>query len=189
MRLDLDTPAPPRNRATRRAQARAERRAPKAAPARRLVLNATQLAVARHQDARPEAVTGLLLELHECLDALQHGSQDGELFERLACSMNTALVLAERIGAVAVDVMLAAQAAMLDCRARFERLGRFGFTGPGLQAMAEALALYRQIVQLSTPRQIIAAADEGHRRVIAQMREQLRTGQACQSPPPSKWTA
>ncbi|MBS0414388.1 MAG: hypothetical protein JSR68_08445 [Proteobacteria bacterium] len=179
MRFDLDTPPPPRNRATRRAQARAERRAPKPAPLRRVVRNATQLTMARHQDARPEAVTGLLLELHECLDALQRGSADTELFERLACSMNTALVLAERIGAVAVDVMLAAQAAMLDCRARFERLGRFGFTGPGLQAMADALALYRQIVQLSTPRQIIAAADEAHRRVIAQMREQLGSGQAC----------
>lgn len=155
------------NRAERRAASKAGRRG-QGRSSRRVVLNAVDVTVARHQDARPQSVVGLMLELHECFDALKNGSSDDELFDRLASSMNTALIRAESIGQEAVDVILAAHTAMNECRDIYMRHGRFGFTGTGLQAMAEGLELYQQIVSLSTPRQILEAADQAHRRVIAQ---------------------
>lgn len=155
------------NRAARRAQARKRRHA----TARRVVVNAAQVTLAAHQEARPQAVIGLMLELHECFDALKCGSTDRSHFDRLAGSLNTALVLAERIGQDAVDVILAGHDAMHECAAIFERHGKFGFSGAGIGALVDALDVYGQIVRLSTPRQIMDGVREGHRRVRQQMRE------------------
>lgn len=147
------------NRAARRAQARKRRHA----TARRVVVNAAQVTLAAHQEARPQAVIGLMLELHECFDALKCGSTDRSHFDRLAGSLNTALVLA-------------GHDAMHECAAIFERHGKFGFSGAGIGALVDALDVYGQIVRLSTPRQIMDGVHEGHRRVRQQMR-----GAACSS--------
>lgn len=114
---------------------------------------------------------GLMLELHSCFDALKNGSSDPELFNRLASSLNTALVLAEAIGQEVVDAMLLAHDALQHCAALRDRHGRYGFTGQGIQDVREALDLYSQIVRLSTPLQINAAVDDGHRRALKQMRD------------------
>ena len=79
--------------------------------------------------------------------------------------------LDESIAPEAVDVMLGAQRAMNEASAIYERHGRFGFTGTGIQAMADALDLYGQIVAMSTPRQILEAAQEARRRVESQLKE------------------
>ncbi len=123
--------------------------------------------IAHHQQATSQQATGLMLELYEHFDALKSGDALPDHFHQLACSLNTAMVLAERIGQQLVDVMDAAHAAMIECAEFHQRHGRFGFTGPGMQAVAEALDVYGQIVSLSTPRQVMAAVAEGHRRVQA----------------------
>lgn len=159
------------NRTERRAAERAARRVPgRRVHERFITTNLVERVIRQHQESTPEAATGLMLELHQCFDSLKNGSDDVDLFDRLASSMNTALVSCERIGQPAVDVVLAAHAAMAECRGIWQRHGRFGFTGPGLVAMVDALALYEDVVRLSTPRQILAAADEARRRVQVQRR-------------------
>ena len=160
------------NRADRRAQAKAARRAPQRYAHDRLRnVTAMEAALRQHREADPSKVTTLMIELHSCFDAMKNGTTDTELFDRLGASMNNGLIRAESIAPEAVDVMLGAQRAMNEAGVIYERHGRFGFTGAGLQAMADALDLYGQIVAMSTPRQILEAAQEARRRVERQLKE------------------
>ena len=160
------------NRAERRAQAKATRRAPpRHALERALGIVVMGTTLRQHREADPDKVTTLMIELHSCLDAMKNGTTDTELFDRLGASMNNGLIRAESIAPEAVDVMLGAQRAMNEASAIYERHGRFGFTGTGIQAMADALDLYGQIVSMSTPRQILEAAQEASRRVERQLKE------------------
>ena len=160
------------NRAERRAHAKAARRAPpRHALERARGIVAMETTLRQHREADPDKVTNLMIELHSCFDAMKSGTTDTELFDRLGASMNNGLIRAESIAPEAVDVMLGAQRAMNEASAIYERHGRFGFTGAGLQAMADALDLYGQIVAMSTPRQILEAAQEARRRVERQLKE------------------
>ena len=160
------------NRADRRAQAKAARRAPpRHALERGRGIVAMETTMRQHREADPDKVTTLMIELHSCFDAMKNGTTDTELFDRLGASMNNGLIRAESIAPEAVDVMLGAQRAMNEASAIYERHGRFGFTGTGIQAMADALDLYGQIVAMSTPRQILEAAQEARRRVERQLKE------------------
>ena len=160
------------NRAERRAQAKAARRAPQRhALERARGIVALETTLRQHREADPSKVTNLMIELHSCFDALNNGTTDVEMFDRLGASMNNGLIRAESIAPEAVEVMLGAQLAMNEASAIYERHGRFGLTGTGIQAMADALDLYGQIVAMSTPRQILEAAQEARRRVERQLKE------------------
>lgn len=60
-------------------------------------------------------------------------------------------------GSIANDVMttlnMAAQA-LIRCRERWERLNRWGFDGPGIQIMREAVDIYEAILRASSPQQM-----------------------------------
>ena len=160
------------NRAERRAQAKAARRAPQRhALERARGIVALETTLRQHREADPSKVTNLMIELHSCFDALKNGTTDVEMFDRLGASMNNGLIRAESIAPEAVEVMLGAQLTMNEASAIYERHGRFGLTGTGIQAMADALDLYGQIVAMSTPRQILEAAQEARRRVERQLKE------------------
>ena len=136
---------------------------------RRINPFAAQIVLQQNQQTKPSQADGLMLELHQCFDALKNGSTDEELFNRLGSSLNTALILAERIDQQVVDVVLDAHQAMYRCRERFDKHGRFGFDGPGISAMVDALDVYDQIVRLTTPKQILGASAEAFRRMVKQM--------------------
>ena len=136
---------------------------------RRINPFAAQIVLQQNQQTKPSQATGLMLELHQCFGALKNGSDDEELFNRLGSSLNTALVLAERIDDKVVAVILEAHEAMGRCWDRFEAHGRFGFDGPGISAMVDALDVYDQIVRLTTPKQILGASAEAFRRMKKQM--------------------
>ena len=138
---------------------------------RRINPVAAFVTLAQNQQVKPSQATGLMLELHQCFDALKNGSDDEELFNRLGSSLNTALVLAERIDDEVVAVILDAHEAMYRCRDRFDKHGRFGFDGPGIAAMVDALDVYDQMVRLGTPKQILDASAEAYRRMKKQIRE------------------
>ena len=138
---------------------------------RRINPLAALITLQQNQQTKPSQATGLMLELHQCFDALKNGSTDDELFNRLGSSLNTALILAERIDQQVVDVVLEAHQAMYRCRERFDKHGRFGFDGPGITAMVDALDVYDQMVRLSTPKQILSASAEAVKRMHRQIRE------------------
>jgi hypothetical protein len=114
----------------------------------------------------------ILLKVHTAFEHLSHGGDDVDQFDRLAAVLNVGMVRCEGIGQAGVDVFKAAQGALMDADALYGRHRRFGFTGPGLEAMREAIRLYDDILRASTPLQMAKAQVECMRRVRAGQFEQ-----------------
>lgn len=116
----------------------------------------------------PEAeITRILIKVHSAFEAVRTGGTDVDQFDRLAAVLNVGMVRSEAIGEVGVEVFKAAQAALMEADALYGRHGRYGFTGPGLEAMKEAIALYEQLLRLSTPLQMTKVQEECMRRLRA----------------------
>ncbi len=64
--------------------------------------------------------------------------------------------------------MRAGADAMMRCKGIWQRHGRFGFTGPDLIAVADALELYEGILRLSKPLELERAQLEVERRIQVQ---------------------
>lgn len=149
------------NRAQRRAN---YRQATAPAPSR-----STWAAVIAANQPMQEAVADLsLTRLHAAFADLRTGSTDDDLFDRLADAVNVGLIRAEQIDELCVVPMLAARDALLRCDDIRGKHGRYGFDGPGLQAMATGLEVYEEILRNSTPLQMTDAL----RLSIARMRIQ-----------------
>lgn len=102
---------------------------------------------------QPEAnANRIMLALRVAFEKLKIGSEDDAQFDRLAAAINVGLIRAEGIDSQAEAVMLAGVQAMMSCACIHARHGRFGFTGPDLLAMNDALDLYESILRLSTPK-------------------------------------
>lgn len=109
---------------------------------------------------QPEAnANRIMLALRVAFEKLKSGTEDHAQFERLAAAINVGLVRAESIDPLAEQTMVAGVQAMMTCGGIFERHGRYGFTGPDLLTMNDALDLYESILRLSTPKQMLDALD------------------------------
>lgn len=116
----------------------------------------------------PEAeLTRILLKVDAAFEHLSSGGSDVDQFDRMAAVLNVGMVRCEEIGQRGVDVFKAAQAALMQCDELFGRHKRFGFTGPGLEAVRDAIALYADILRASSPLQMSKAQEECMRRVRA----------------------
>jgi hypothetical protein len=97
---------------------------------------------------------GVMALLYSAFADLKAGSTDDGLFDRLAASINVGIIRAEQIDELCVQPMLAARDALMRCDDIHGRHGRYGFDGPGLQAMATGLEVYEEMVRNSTPAQM-----------------------------------
>lgn len=114
----------------------------------------------------PESeITRILVKVHDAFVHLRTGGTDPDKFDRIAAVLNVGLVRSERIGPEGVEVFKAAQAALMQCDQIYGAHRRFGFTGPGLQDMKDAIELYEAILRESTPRQMADAQQECIRRI------------------------
>lgn len=128
----------------------------------------------------PEAeLTRILIKVQDAFLQLRNGSADPDIFDRMAAVLNVGMVRSEAIGQPAVEVFKSGQRALMECDAIFGRHRKFGFTGPGLLAMQEAVDLYDQILRLSTPLQMAKAQQECMRRVQAEQFEQAEAATAA----------
>lgn len=116
----------------------------------------------------------IMIKLHAAFADLQSGSADDDLFDRLAGAINIGIIRAEQIDALCVTPMLAARDALVRCDAIRGKHGRYGFDGPGLQAVAEALELYEQMLRNSTPKQMRAAMTLSIARMHKQVADERR---------------
>jgi hypothetical protein len=111
----------------------------------------------------------ILLRVHSAYEHLKTGGADDDLFDRLGAAINVGLIRAEEIGGPASEgagVFVRAVGALIECDAMKTRHGHYGFTGPALGIMAEAIELYEAIVRASTPLQMHRAQEEVIRRVL-----------------------
>lgn len=102
----------------------------------------------------------IMTKLYSAFADLKAGSADDDLFDRLASTINVGMVRAEQIDELCLAPLLAARDALIRCDAIRGRHGRYGFDGPGLQAMAAGLEVYEEMVRKSTPQQMHDALAE-----------------------------
>lgn len=77
------------------------------------------------------------------------GTQDD--FDLLANSSNVALIRAEQIDALAVEVVLRAQTAIIAMKERYQRVGRFGADAAALADVPPMLDFYCDLLSFSSP--------------------------------------
>jgi hypothetical protein len=121
-----------------------------------------------NQDQPEENAVPILNLVKAAYELLRTGGGEPKHFDRLAGAFNVALVRAESIDPLAEQTMLAGIEAMKRCDGIWQRHGRYGFTGPDLTAVTDAIELYEGILRLSTPFQMEAAVNEAARRMIEQ---------------------
>ena len=150
------------NRAQRRAMARAK-------PGRRVQprhdlrhIAAPMALLADCQPYAPGELTQDLLKVRAAYERLVDGTADLDDFNRLAVALNIAKVRAAEISQDIYDGIDQGHQAMKRCKARYEKHGKFGFDGPGLQAMPYAIDAHEAIYQASSQRQMEIALKVVH---------------------------
>ncbi|AQW28654.1 hypothetical protein ACKZDW_08000 [Ralstonia syzygii subsp. celebesensis] len=110
--------------------------------------------------------TDLSIAYRMSFESLRTGHGKETDFHTIACSLNIALVLAERgYGAEWVEQVKAAQVGLVRRMERGQRTGRWGLDGEAMTAMSDALSLHDEQIALATQREIREAIAEVHRRV------------------------
>lgn len=123
--------------------------------------------IAAHQPFPQADADVIMLRINDAFGQVAAGSTDEDLFDRLAAMANVGLIRCEEIGREGEEVFRAAQQALMEADGLRGRHGRPGFTGPGLEAMRAAIAVYDEILRASSPAQMTAALQECMRRIRA----------------------
>jgi hypothetical protein len=106
--------------------------------------------------------TTILTTVHASAAGLAHGSCDKESWNVLVNALNIALVLAEDAGnnEIGLEVIYAAQNAMIAVAERYHRTQRLVFAGDELRDLNAGIALFENMVETVTKRQYTRAAAE-----------------------------
>ena len=99
------------------------------------------------------------LKTQAAFERLKDGAADQDDFVVVAMVINMAKVRAMEIDETLADMLERGQDAMTRCAERFARTGRHGFDGPGLTLVAECLGAAQEIIDASSPLQMMAARD------------------------------
>jgi len=124
--------------------------------------------IAANQDQPIENVHRIMVEIRLAFEKLKVGTGTDNDFDKVAAAVNVGMIRAEQIDPAAEETMLRGVQALASCDAIKAKHKRYGFTGPDLISMADALDLYEQILQLSTPRKMMDA--------VAEMAKRIRKG-------------
>lgn len=121
-----------------------------------------------NQDMPEDHAEHILVKVKAAFELLRTGGGETKHFDRVANAFNVGLVRSEAIDPLAEQTMRAGADAMIRCKGIWQRHGRFGFTGPDLIAVADALELYEGILRLSKPLEMERAVIEVERRIVEQ---------------------
>lgn len=108
--------------------------------------------------------------------ALQDGSGTEDDFDRVGKVINLAKIRALEIDEGLADELEQAQDAMTACKARYTKHGRFGFTGPELQVMHQAMAYQVEIVNASSAEQMRRAFRVMRSTIYKQTQQRAKQG-------------
>lgn len=118
-----------------------------------------------------DEAASLSVETRAAWHRLTNGAGSEPDFDLVGNSCNVALVQAERIDELVVDVVLRAQDALNGIKARYLRTGRWGADATALADVPPMLELYDQMLALGTPAVMVADLNETARRIRLQQRE------------------
>jgi hypothetical protein len=126
--------------------------------------------LAANSDQCPAHATEVVVLVRTAFEVLKSGHGEPADFDRLASAFNVGLVRSELIDPLAEQTMQAGIEALRERDRIQQKHGRYGFTGPGLVAVADAIELYEGILRLSKPIQMQRALEEAARRMLEQAR-------------------
>jgi hypothetical protein len=126
--------------------------------------------LAANTEQPKENADRIMLTLRTVFEKLKAGTASIEEFERLSAAINVGLIRAELIDPLAEETMVKGVGALMRCADIHRRHGKFGFTGPDLELMNDAVTLYEGILRLSTPKQMLDALETAARRMLEQSR-------------------
>lgn len=105
-------------------------------------------------------------------DRLRGGIGTADDFDCVAKALNTAKIRALEIGEPRlIDDLQAGQLAMTECRRRYMELGKFGFAGPEVKSMLDAILVYEEIERASSVLQMEQAWNTSCRSVQLNMKQ------------------
>lgn len=136
------------------------RRAAHAKHSTRVNPQANDELIHRLSEVNEDHVVRVIAKLNGWFKNLRNQGTDPADFDNLGRALNIGLVRANQIAMDAHQVMDRAADAMNASSARFDKHGRFGFTGPQIHDVQDAIDLYAQIMRLSTAGQMEDASDE-----------------------------
>ena len=110
-------------------------------------------------------VVKLALPARMAFEAIKTGTGTTDDFDELAVSVNSTMVRSESIDELCVQTCIIAQEALLRCKQRYLRTGRFGWDGLALQQVPPALDLHEEVMANSTPHQMTVALKEQYSRI------------------------
>lgn len=113
--------------------------------------------IALLNDCRPyreDELSTDMLRIRTAFDRIKEGTADQEDFNRVGVAINLAKIRALEISEELADGIERGQDAMVRCKQRFEKTGRWGFDGEGLQDMAYAMEAHEAILVESSPKQM-----------------------------------
>lgn len=122
-------------------------------------------AIINSQPTRPAEVSRIMVMVRLAYEKLKAGHGGDHDYDRLGAAMNVGMIRAEAIDPSLVEMFTAAGRAMLEAERIRRRHGHFGFHGEDLLAVNAGLELYEQILSLSSPNQMHAAAEEAVSRI------------------------
>lgn len=115
-----------------------------------------------------DQVSDIVLSYRIAFEAMLTGGASEEHWSSCACSLNIAIVLAERgLGEEHIPAFNDALEGAFRARIRAGRTGAWGFDGDAIQAIKTAFLIHDEQLQLATKQEIREALREVHRRVDA----------------------
>lgn len=108
----------------------------------------------------------IMEKIRVAFELLKSGQAVESNFDTVTCALNVGLARAELIDALVEETMQKGIDAMYNCFDINERHGRYGFAGPDIVAVTDAINVYDGILRLSTHRMMNDAADTAHRRCV-----------------------
>ena len=99
-------------------------------------------------------LTGDFIKLREYYALLCGGTADDDSYRRLYIAIQLAALRAKEIDADLAAQFVPAMSALSRCKERRQTTGKYGFDGPGMQAVAWGINAHEEILRHSTPKQM-----------------------------------
>ena len=109
------------------------------------------------QPFTPSEQVKLNLPVREALQSFRDGTGTDVHWHTLAAITNVCLIRGEAIGQEVVDVAKDGQEAIMSVMERFNRTGKWGVSHDDLARLEVCIDLHEQLIELSTPGQMLQA--------------------------------
>ncbi|AJX59487.1 hypothetical protein AQ938_06700 [Burkholderia pseudomallei] len=131
------------------------------------IQRAAQAAIDRAPMSEDQA-RDLGIAYHLSLERMLKGTGDEEAWSTVTCSLNIALVLAERgIAADDVELLVRALEGAFRAKQRAAQTGRWAYDGDAIHDIREAFAVHDEQMRVALVGEVRAALNEVHRRIDA----------------------